>query len=103
MPIWIMAGIWGFVAGLALLLGAAAGYYIKIWQRVVATIMAFDGIPESIVISLSMLQGGTVSTVAVIAVFLSNLPEGLSSATGMRNDGRGGRSHSGHASRYDDS
>jgi hypothetical protein len=88
MPIWIMAGIWGFVAGLALLLGAAAGYYIKIWQRVVATIMAFDGIPESIVISLSMLQGGTVSTVAVIAVFLSNLPEGLSSATGMRKAGR---------------
>jgi zinc transporter, ZIP family len=88
MPIWIMAGLWGFVAGLALLLGAAAGYYIKIWQRVVATIMAFDGIPESIVISLSMLQGGTVSTVAVIAVFLSNLPEGLSSATGMRKAGR---------------
>jgi ZIP family zinc transporter len=41
MPIWIMAGLWGFVAGLALLLGAAAGYYLKISQRVVATIMAF--------------------------------------------------------------
>ena len=27
MPIWIMAGVWGFVAGLALLLGAAAGYF----------------------------------------------------------------------------
>jgi ZIP family zinc transporter len=47
-----------------------------------------DGIPESIVIGLSMLQGGTVSTVAVIAIFLSNLPEGLSSAAGMKNAGR---------------
>jgi ZIP family zinc transporter len=43
-----------------------------------------DGIPESIVIGLSLLQGGSVSTVAVAAVFLSNVPEGLSSAAGMR-------------------
>ena len=43
-----------------------------------------DGIPESIVIGLSLLQGGAVSTVAVVAIFLSNLPEGLSSAAGMK-------------------
>jgi ZIP family zinc transporter len=159
-----MAGLWGCVAGLALLLEAAAGYYIKISQRTIATVMAFssgvlisalsfdlmdeayqrggfdatalgflggavvytavnwylatrgakhrkrpdgqppseaeasgsglaigallDGMPESIVIGLSMLQGRTVSTVAVITVFLSNLPEGLASATGMRKAGR---------------
>lgn len=47
-----------------------------------------DGIPESIVIGLSMLQGGAVSTVAVAAIFLSNIPEGLSSAAGMRRAGR---------------
>lgn len=47
-----------------------------------------DGIPESIVIGLSMLEGGTVSTVAVAAIFLSNLPEGLSSAAGMKQAGR---------------
>lgn len=47
-----------------------------------------DGIPESIVIGLSMLKGGTVSTVAVIAIFLSNIPEGLSSAAGMKKAGR---------------
>ncbi|MBC6988214.1 MULTISPECIES: ZIP family metal transporter [Hymenobacter] len=47
-----------------------------------------DGIPESIVIGLSLLAGGTVSTVAVVAIFLSNLPEGLSSAAGMRKAGR---------------
>lgn len=43
-----------------------------------------DGIPESIVIGLSLLAGGAVSFVAVIAIFLSNIPEGLSSAAGMK-------------------
>lgn len=47
-----------------------------------------DGIPESIVIGVSMIAGGTVSAVAVIAVFLSNVPEGLSSAAGMKKAGR---------------
>jgi ZIP family zinc transporter len=47
-----------------------------------------DGIPESIVIGVSLLEGGSVGLVAVIAVFLSNLPEGLSSAAGMKAEGR---------------
>ena len=47
-----------------------------------------DGIPESIVIGLSMLKGGAVSAVAVIAIFISNIPEGLSSAAGMKKAGR---------------
>lgn len=50
-----------------------------------------DGIPESIVIGLSLLAGGAVSTVAVVAIFLSNLPEGLSSASGMKKAGRSAR------------
>ena len=50
-----------------------------------------DGIPESIVIGLSMLKGGVVSMVAVIAIFLSNIPEGLSSAAGMKKAGRPAR------------
>lgn len=50
-----------------------------------------DGIPESIVIGLSMLRGGAVSLIAVIAIFLSNIPEGLSSAAGMRKAGRSAR------------
>jgi ZIP family zinc transporter len=163
---WAQAGFWGFVAGAALLIGAAAGYFLQVPQRVIAAIMAFgsgvlisalsfelmdeayrqggfnatafgflggaavytaanwylnhrgakhrkrsggqqasesedsgsglaiavgallDGIPESIVIGLSMLKGGVVSTVAVAAIFLSNVPEGLSSAAGMRKAGR---------------
>src|SRR3954467_13332782 len=44
-----------------------------------------DGIPESIAIGVSMIKGGTVSTVAVIAIFISNIPEGLSSSAGMKN------------------
>jgi zinc transporter, ZIP family len=47
-----------------------------------------DGIPESIVIGISLLEGGAVGYVAVIAIFLSNLPEGLSSAAGMKAEGR---------------
>jgi ZIP family zinc transporter len=165
MPIWLKAGIWGLVAGSALLVGAAIGYLVRVPQRLIAAVMAFgsgvlisalsfelmdealqrggwlatavgfmgggviytaatlvvnrrgakhrkrsggqvseeqhkgsgvaiaigallDGIPESIVIGLSLLAGGVVSGVAVIAVFLSNVPEGLSSAAGMRRAGR---------------
>lgn len=47
-----------------------------------------DGIPESIAIGLSMLAGSAVSIVTVIAIFLSNVPEGLSSAAGMKKAGR---------------
>jgi len=47
-----------------------------------------DGIPESIVIGVSMVGGGAVSWVAVVAIFLSNIPEGLSSSAGMKQAGR---------------
>ena len=47
-----------------------------------------DGIPESIAIGLSILHGGAVSVATVAAIFLSNLPEGLSSSAGMRKAGR---------------
>ncbi|MBT1704779.1 ZIP family metal transporter [Chryseosolibacter indicus] len=47
-----------------------------------------DGIPEAIAIGLSMIEGGAVSFATVIAIFISNLPEGLSSASGMKKAGR---------------
>lgn len=47
-----------------------------------------DGVPESVVIGVSLLGSGKVSLVAVVAIFLSNIPEGLSSTAGMRKAGR---------------
>lgn len=166
LPPWAESAVWGFVAGSALLVGAALGYFARLPQRLTASIMAFgsgvlisalafdlmdeafrqggfdaaaigfisgaavfsvanvflarhgakhrkrsgnqqpsesedsgsgltialgallDGIPESIVIGVSMIHGGAVSAVAVVAIFLSNLPEGLSSSAGMRKAGR---------------
>jgi ZIP family zinc transporter len=47
-----------------------------------------DGIPESVVLGLGLLSGEGVSLAMVAAIFLSNFPEGLSSAIGMRKAGR---------------
>ncbi|WP_326595206.1 ZIP family metal transporter [Streptomyces sp. NBC_01803] len=164
----VLAGMWGLVAGSALLLGAVVGYRVRVPQWLVASVMAFgagvlisavsfelvgeayeqaglgptvvgtvggavaftagnawlayrgarnrkrsgrvrsqpsesqregsglalalgallDGVPESAVIGVSLLDGGAVSVVTVAAVFISNVPEGLSSSAGMRAAGR---------------
>jgi zinc transporter, ZIP family len=47
-----------------------------------------DGVPESVVLGLGLLAGQGVSTAMLAAIFLSNLPEGLSSALGMKKAGR---------------
>jgi len=47
-----------------------------------------DGIPESVVLGLSLLSGGGVGVGVLAAIVISNLPEGLSSAAGMKRSGR---------------
>ena len=165
----LQAGLWGALAGAALLLGAAVAWRLPVPPRVVAGVMAFgsgvlisavafelveeavdggglvptvlgflagavvytaanvalehrgakhrkrsggqqpsedqaggsglaiavgallDGIPESAVIGVSLLGGGGVGIATVTAIFISNLPEGLSSAAGMKGAGRSAR------------
>src|SRR6187401_3634415 len=46
-----------------------------------------DGIPESIVIGLTLLGGGMIDLAVVIAVFLSNVPEAIAATTGLKATG----------------
>ncbi|MBF4766251.1 ZIP family zinc transporter [Nocardioides agariphilus] len=50
-----------------------------------------DGIPESVVLGLSLLGGNGIGIPVLAAIFISNLPEGLSSAAGMKRNGRPAR------------
>jgi ZIP family zinc transporter len=150
MAIWLQAGLWGLVAGGALVIGAAVAWLVSIPRTVAASVMAFgagsgglgptiggfmagavayvaanlllarrgarhrkrsgveqgseadvpgsgaaiavgallDGIPESVVLGLSLLGGGGVGVPVLAAIFISNLPEGLSSTAGMKRNGR---------------
>jgi ZIP family zinc transporter len=47
-----------------------------------------DGIPESLVLGLTVLQAGTVSAAFLVAVFLSNLPEAIAATTALARAGR---------------
>ena len=51
----------------------------------IGTVM--DAIPESIMIGASLLAGKSVSWLLVVAIFISNIPEGLSSTTGLKKRG----------------
>ncbi len=51
-----------------------------------------DGIPESAALGVTTLESGAPSIGFLVAVALSNLPEGLSSAAGMRASGHSARS-----------
>jgi ZIP family zinc transporter len=49
--------------------------------------IVLDGIPESLVLGLTVLQAGTVSAAFLVAVFLSNLPEAIAATTGLAQSG----------------
>lgn len=166
MSLAIQAALWGGLAGAALLIGAAIGFFAKVPRKASAAVMAFgvgvliaclafnlmaealhlgglgpsllgfvlgaalfaganallarsggagrkraggpaagaataslaialgallDGVPEAAAIGTSLLDGQGVALVTVLAVFVSNLPEGLSSTVGMKSAGLSGR------------
>ncbi|MCE3286897.1 MAG: zinc transporter ZupT [Gaiellaceae bacterium] len=47
-----------------------------------------DGIPESLVLGLTVLEAGTVSVAFLAAVFLANLPEAIAATTALSRAGR---------------
>jgi zinc transporter, ZIP family len=49
--------------------------------------IVLDGIPESLVLGLTVLEAGTVSAAFLVAVFLSNLPEAIAATTGLAQGG----------------
>jgi zinc transporter, ZIP family len=49
--------------------------------------IVLDGIPESAVIGLSLLQGEGVGVALVVAVFLSNVPEAVAATSGLAQSG----------------
>jgi zinc transporter, ZIP family len=49
--------------------------------------IVLDGIPESLVLGLTVLQTGAVSAAFLVAVFLSNLPEGIAATSGLSRSG----------------
>jgi zinc transporter, ZIP family len=53
--------------------------------------IVLDGIPESAVIGLSLLQGEGVSVAFVVAVFISNIPEAVAATAGLGQSGWPGR------------
>ena len=62
--------------------GAVGGSALAIVLGIV-----LDGIPESAVIGLGLLQGEGVSAAVIAAVFISNLPEAIAATTGLASSG----------------
>ncbi len=54
--------------------GAALGIVLGI---------VLDGVPEAMVVGLSLLEGGSVSVAVIAAVFLANLPEAMAATSGL--------------------
>jgi ZIP family zinc transporter len=62
--------------------GQAAGSGLAIVLGIV-----LDGIPESVVIGVGLLEGVGVSAAMLVAVFLSNLPEAIAATSGLAKSG----------------
>jgi ZIP family zinc transporter len=56
-------------------------------QRAIVLGTVLDGVPEGIVIGLSLIGGGQVSAAVIVAVFMSNLPEAVGATRGLERSG----------------
>ena len=89
----LAAGSLTFFAGDALIDGMGGADRKRMHQEGGGSALAIvlgivlDGIPESIVIGLTLLSGEGIGLVIVIAVFLSNVPEAMAATTGLRAGG----------------
>lgn len=89
-----IGGAWPVAAGLAL--GGATFYLANRWVgsrssgggASLALGAFLDGIPEQAVLGIALAQGQGVSAALLVAIFASNLPEAIGSATDMRSSGR---------------
>jgi len=50
--------------------------------------IVLDGIPESLVLGLTVLEAGTVSAAFLVAVFIANLPEAIAATAALERAGR---------------
>jgi ZIP family zinc transporter len=53
--------------------------------------IVLDGIPESIVLGLTIVVSGSISVAFLVAVALSNVPEAIAATTGLSSGGWSGR------------
>jgi ZIP family zinc transporter len=89
-----VGGAWPVAIGLAV--GGATFYLANRWVEAKSSgggaslaLGAFlDGIPEQAVLGIGLAAGQGVSVALVVAIFASNLPEAIGSASDMRSSGR---------------
>jgi ZIP family zinc transporter len=67
---------------------ADEGTRAKLAGRAIVLGIILDGIPESLVLGLTVLEAGTVSAALLVAVFLSNLPEAVAATIALTRAGR---------------
>jgi ZIP family zinc transporter len=67
------------------------GHDAKGSELAIAVGSILDGVPEAIIVGISLVGGVSIGKVVLIGFFLSNIPEGLSSASGMKESGRSAR------------
>jgi zinc transporter, ZIP family len=56
-------------------------------HRAIVLGTVLDGVPEGLVIGLSLIGGGEVSAAVIVAVFMSNLPEAIGASRGLERSG----------------